>query len=47
MKNDQKNMTNMNSLPTYLSALSNMMNMELYPPVHLSDRCLKPGKSSS
>ena len=41
MKNDQKNMTNTNTLPTYLSALSNMMNMEPSPPIHLTDNCLE------
>jgi hypothetical protein len=39
MKNDQKNMTNLNMPPTYLLALSNMMNMELSPPIHLTDKC--------
>ena len=39
MKNDQKNKTNPNMPPTYLPHPSNMMNMELSPLIHLSDKC--------
>jgi hypothetical protein len=45
MKNDQKNETNPN-MPSYLSHASSMMNMEPSPLIHLSDRCLTPGKYS-
>ena len=39
MKNDQKNITNLNNLHTCLPHPSNMMNMEVSPPIHLSDNC--------
>ena len=45
MKNDQKYKTNTNMLPTYLPALSNMVNMELFPLIHLSDKCPDAGKT--
>ena len=46
MKVDQKNETNPNTPSVYLSHAHSYANMEPFPPVHLSDRCLKPGKYS-
>ena len=44
MKNDQKNMTNPNMPPTYLSAPSNLMNMEPSPPDPYTDNRPELGK---